>query len=198
MIWSSLPVIQKKIKEMGDKAQVLVCSGNHDGNKKNHADEYMSPWIQELRTDNIFVDWDTIEAEDMIFTVIPWWDGDETKKYVSRQLEEAHPTVNGKSWIWVYHSPPDQVKTSWVGKKHIGDRELNDWIDQYAPRMVISGHIHESPFKNEGSWFDKLGNTWVLNAGSHIGDIPAHIIIDTDEKVIVWQSMAGCEEVSWS
>ncbi len=185
-------VMQKIIRSMSEKTQVFVCSGNHDGNEKNEADEFVSPWIQELRAHNLFVDGDTIETDEYVFTLFPWWDGDVTKQDVLKQLEAECPQ-NTKKWIWVYHSPPDQAMTSWVGKRHIGDSDLNNWIEQYNPYLVISGHIHESPFKSEGSWADKLNNTWVLNAGSHIGDIPAHIIIDLKDQKAEWRSMAGQE-----
>jgi hypothetical protein len=30
-----------------------VCSGNHDGNEKNEADEYVAPWLQEFRSGQV-------------------------------------------------------------------------------------------------------------------------------------------------
>lgn len=38
-------VMQKIIREMSKKTKVFICSGNHDGNEKNEADEYISSFI---------------------------------------------------------------------------------------------------------------------------------------------------------
>jgi hypothetical protein len=59
----------------------------------------------------------------------------------------------------------------------------------------LSGHIHESPFKRDGSWVDRIGETWVFNAGRQIGEIPAHVIFDTDCERAAWFSLAGAEAV---
>ena len=53
--------------------------------------------------------------------------------------------------------------------------------------------IHESPFKANGSWIDQIGKTWVLNAGSQIGDVPAHIILDLESMNAEWYSLAGSD-----
>ena len=77
-------------------------------------------------------------------------------------------------WIWVHHAPPANSPTSWGGKRFFGDVELVQWIQSYQPSMVISGHVHQSPFIPDGSWFDRLGGTWVFNAGLQAGRPPAH------------------------
>ena len=40
--------------------------------------------------------------------------------------------------------------------------------------------MHQSPFVKDGSWVDRIGETWVFNAGQQFGVPPTHIIIDTD------------------
>jgi hypothetical protein len=42
-------VIKKYLNRISEKASLLICSGNHDGNRKNDADEYIAPWLQDLR-----------------------------------------------------------------------------------------------------------------------------------------------------
>ena len=49
---------------------------------------------------------------------------------------------------------------------------------QYRPDIVLTGHIHQSPFRNGGSWVDRIGDTWVFNAGRQIGPSPTHVIVD--------------------
>ena len=67
------------------------------------------------------------------------------------------------------HAPPANSPTSWGGKRFFGDVELVQWITEYQLSMVISGHVHQSPFIPDGSWFDRLGTTWVFNTGLQHG-----------------------------
>ena len=106
--------------------------------------------------------WPTIG--DTLFTVCPWWDGPLVKQQ-HRSAASQSRCRPAKRWIWVHHAPPANSPTSWGGKRFFGDLELVQWIAQYQPSMVISGHVHQSPFIADGSWFDRLGTTWVFNTG---------------------------------
>jgi len=55
--------------------------------------------------------------------------------------------------------------------------------------------VHEPPFKHDGAWADRIGDTWVFNPGRQIGPIPAHIEIDLGEMRAQWWSLAGAEEI---
>ena len=59
--------------------------------------------------------------------------------------------------------------------------------------MVISGHVHQSPFIPDGSWFDRLGETWVFNTGLQPGRPPVHIVLDIDGGTAFWLA-AGDEQ----
>ncbi len=98
-------------------------------------------------------------------------------------------------WIWVYHWPPLGSSTCWTGKKHYGDPDLVDWIDAHHPDVVLTGHVHQPPFKPEGSWVDRVGSTWVFNPGKQIGSIPARVEVDFGYGDACWVSMLGREEV---
>lgn len=187
-----IEVIGKYLKHISAKTDLLVCSGNHDGNEKNAADEYIAPWLRQRKAGRLYVDGDSVFFGSTLFTIFPWWDGDVTKVEVQQQFHEASQLAYNR-WVWIYHAPPDHSSTSWNGKRHIGDIELNKWIDEYQPDLVFSGHIHESPFKKDGSWVDKIDQTWVCNAGSLMGDIPAHIIFDLEAMQLQWHSLAGSE-----
>ena len=97
--------------------------------------------------------------------------------------------------MWIYHAPPDESPVSWAGQRHFGDAELLGWIRQYTPDYVLSGHIHQSPFRSGGSWINRIGSTWVFNAGRQIGPCPTHVILDLDEPAAEWYSLAGNERV---
>jgi Icc-related predicted phosphoesterase len=98
----------------------------------------------------------------------------------------------------VYHAPPDASPTSWTGKRHYGDVELLEWIEQYQPDLVMCGHVHQSPFVPEGSWIDRIGSTVVFNAGRQIGPVPTRIELDTETEIARWSWLEGVEERSFA
>jgi Icc-related predicted phosphoesterase len=64
-------------------------------------------------------------------------------------------------------------------------------IDEHGPRLVLTGHVHDSPFRPDGSWHDRIGDTFVLNAGRPVGQVPAHAIVDSGERTVEWWSAFG-------
>jgi hypothetical protein len=60
---------------------------------------------------------------------------------------------------------------------------------------VLTGHVHQSPFRVGGSWVDRIGDTWVFNAGRQMAPCPTHVIIDTTDRTATWWSLAGEETV---
>jgi hypothetical protein len=98
-------------------------------------------------------------------------------------------------WIWVHHAPPANSPTSWGGKRFFGDVELVQWIERYQPSMVISGHVHQSPFIPDGSWFDRLGDTWVFNAGLQPGRPPVFMVLDIDDGTAFWLSAEAAQSI---
>jgi hypothetical protein len=76
-----------------------------------------------------------------------------------------------------------------------GDADLREWIEEFQPEIVLAGHVHESPFKSDGSWNDRIGNTWVFNAGHQIGKVPAFMELDLTLQRAKWVSIMGTESV---
>ena len=60
---------------------------------------------------------------------------------------------------------------------------------------MLTGHVHEPPFRADGGWADRIGDTWVFNAGRQGGPVPARIEIDLDARTAAWISGLGCEEL---
>ena len=187
-------VILKYLQRLRERTRLLVCSGNHDLDAVNDVGEKISAWMQQVRYLGIPCDFDQVEFEGTLITICPWWDGPLTCRQVGEQLARGARERNGP-WVWVYHAPPDESPVSWAGKRHFGDSQLLAWIKQYQPDMVLSGHIHQSPFKRDGSWVDRIGDTWVFNPGRQIGPVPTQIIIDCDKHEAIWVSLAGAELV---
>jgi len=82
----------------------------------------------------------------------------------------------------------------WTGYEHYGDADVADWIVQYQPDLVFTGHVHQSPFTPDGSWVHRIGPTWVFNAGHQIGPVPSHVRLDLAAGSAVWRSMLGVEK----
>jgi Icc-related predicted phosphoesterase len=124
----------------------------------------------------------------------PRWDGPATRQAVYEQLARD-AKKRKKSWIWVYHSPPEGSPTSRTRERSFGDADLTGWIETFGPDIVLTGHIHQAPFDGAGSWADRMGSTWIFNAGRQIGPTPAHVAIHTEQREALWFSLAGSQAV---
>lgn len=185
-----IAIVEKYLDLIRQKTRLVVCSGNHDGDCRNEADESIARWVLAARHEGLHVDGDSFFLGDTLISVCPWWDGELTRAGIEQQLERD--AAKEKScWIWVHHAPPSGARTCWTGRKFIGDAHLSAWIEKYRPSMVFSGHIHNSPFYPEGSWIDQLGSTWVFNPGRQLGPQPATIVLDLSAMTVEWSSLEG-------
>lgn len=185
-------VVQQYFKRIKQTAPLLVCSGNHDLDVKNADGELIAKWLSKLGLLGIPTDGDSELIGDTLFTLCPWWDGEKRRQAVGEQLARAAERRPNR-WIWVYHAPPEGSPTSWGGSRSFGDKALSEWIEMYSPDLVLSGHVHQSPFVPQGSWADRIGDTWVFNAGHQVGPIPTHVVVDTDGPRAYWLSLYGAE-----
>jgi hypothetical protein len=165
-------------------------------NARNAEGEKVAKWMSKVRRLGIAADGESLMLGDTLLTLCPWWDGPSVQEAVARQLAAAAASRT-RRWIWVYHSPPSGSPTSWNGTRHYGDDHLVRWIGEYAPDLVLCGHIHQSPFRNGGSWIDRVGTSWIFNAGCQIGPVPAYVTFDTETREATWSSLAGNERASF-
>jgi Icc-related predicted phosphoesterase len=187
-------VILKYLRRLKERTRLVVSSGNHDLTARAASGERVARWMAKVRDLGVPADGDLIEIGDLSITICPWWDGPAACAAVGEQLARD-AARRRRQWVWIYHAPPDESPVSWAGTKHFGDRELLQWIHTYQPDIVFTGHIHQSPFRQGGSWVDRIGSTWVFNAGRQIGPSPTHVIVDWDEQSAKWFSLAGDEVV---
>lgn len=188
-------VVLKYFQRLRALTRLIVSSGNHDLDAHHHSGEKIARWINRARALGVATDGDAELIDGTLFTVCPWWDGPETRAQVGAQLARDAERERER-WIWVYHAPPAGSPTSWTGRRHAGDQDLNQWIEAFAPDVVVSGHIHEPPFVGGGSWADRIGTTLVLNSGRQLGPIPAHIVLDFDDGCATWVSLEGAETIA--
>ena len=182
---AQIVVVKKYLAMLASRTRVILCSGNHDLDARSTEGEKISRWIAEIRELGIACDGDDLAFGDTLFTVCPWWDGPLVKQRIVDQLRAA-ASRRPRRWIWAHHAPPADSPTSWGGKRFFGDVDLVQWIAEYRPAMVISGHVHQSPFITNGSWFDRLGETWVFNTGLQPGRPPTCIVLDLDADKAFW------------
>ncbi len=187
---AQIVVVQKYLAMLASSTRVVLCSGNHDLDERSPEGEKIARWVAEARSLGIACDGDSFTIGDTRFTVCPWWDGPVVRAKLERQLEDA-AADRERRWIWIHHAPPANSPTSWGGSRHFGDKEVEQWIRGYQPHIVLSGHVHQSPFVRDGSWFDRIGETWIFNAGHQYGRPPAHIVLDIDAGKAFWLSAAG-------
>ncbi|MBN2101832.1 MAG: metallophosphoesterase [Candidatus Aenigmarchaeota archaeon] len=81
---------------------------------------------------------------------------EETKKYIN----ETYKEMNNEKFILVVHNPPYNTKLDMVtDKKHVGSRNIRNFIERTRPVLAVSAHIHES----DGD--DKIGDTTLFYPG---------------------------------
>lgn len=187
-------VVDRYLSLIAASTLLVVSSGNHDLTGPDAAGEQSALWLHERREAGIHTDGDSVEVGDTRLTVCPWWDGPLGRAEVVTQLA-TDAGRRADTWVWVYHWPPLGSPTCWTGRRDYGDADLREWIAEYQPDMVLTGHVHEAPFKSDGSWVDRIGSTWVFNAGHQIGKVPAFIELDLTTRQAKWVSIMGSESV---
>jgi Icc-related predicted phosphoesterase len=193
---AQIAVVLEYLSLLATKTTVVACSGNHDLDSRNADGERSATWLEDARGSGVLTDGMHLETDDLMVTVCPWWDGPLTREVVEVQLADAAGRVGDRRWIWAHHAPPADSPTSWTGRRHYGDEELVRWIERFRPDLVLSGHVHPSPFVPAGAWIDRIGSTLVLNPGRQPGPVPSHIEIDTGTDLARWISYEGVAELT--
>ena len=182
---------------LDEATTVAVSSGNHDLTGPDAAGEQSALWLAEARTAGIPTDGDSLDLGDTLVTICPWWDGPVGRQEVADRLA-ADAARRPAHWVWVYHWPPLGSPTCWTGRKDYGDPDVLGWIGEFGPDVVLTGHVHQAPSTEVGSWADRIGGTWVFNAGTQIGKVPARVEVDLGEGTARWVSIMGVERCDLS
>ena len=200
-------VLLRYFQRIQANTRLVVSSGNHDLTGPDAHGEQSAQWLHGAAATGLQTDGQSVLAHDTLITICPWWDGPVGQAALNQQLLADAALARGPDttrpkgalrWLWVYHWPPLGSPTCWTGRRDYGDAELPAWIRQHQPDAVLTGHVHESPYKPAGHWADRLGKTWVFNAGRQIGPVPAFIDIDLGANLASWHSMMGVETLDLS
>ena len=189
-------VVEQYFRRICEKTPLVVCSGNHDLVEEFDGSR-STEWLEEISIPGLVVDRNAYEDESIRILSLPWWQSDEERERAAEWLAGQQRENEGKPVFWVHHAPPLGAKTSWNGKRDLGDKTLVEWIRNYSPTLVVSGHVHNAPYYSpEGSWIDHVGDTTVTNGGRQIGDKPATLEVEVENGHLVWCGMEGCQEQS--
>jgi Icc-related predicted phosphoesterase len=181
------------LKRLAQRCPVFVVSGNHDLDGPGEHGEQVSGWLRRSQSTDLHVDGQSVDVDNIRFTLCPWWDGPVSRDAVAEQLDAA--SVNRPDWwIWVYHSPPAGTPLCVDNHRTFADEDLARWITRYQPDLVLCGHIHGAPWADNGGWNARLGHTWVFNAGHLNVKVPPHIVLDTEMRTAVWQGLTGDDQ----
>jgi Icc-related predicted phosphoesterase len=188
-------VLGRYLDALGAQAVVMAASGNHDLDGPGTDGEQTASWLRRRQSEGVHVDGSSVDLDGVRFTVCPWWDGPLTRDAVDRQLAAA--AVNRPArWIWLYHAPPAGTVLCRDGRREFPDHQLADWIAEHQPDLVLTGHIHQAPWVDGGSWHDVIGRTLVCNPGRQIGKVPPHLTVDTVAGTVDWFGVFSSESVS--
>ena len=191
---AQIALIVAYLGRLAELTTVVANSGNHDLTSRRGDGEKAAIWLD--RTDpRVVRDGSRVRVGDDLVSACAWWEGPATRRELEEQLAADAAVARSGRWIWVYHSPPDESPTSWSGSRHYGDDVLNRLIAEHRPDLVLTGHVHEAPFRPAGSWHHRIGDTLVLNAGRQPGPVPAHLVVDTGAGEVSWWTFEGRGEL---
>jgi Icc-related predicted phosphoesterase len=139
-----------------------VCSGNHDLEWHDQMERWTPAyWLRYLTNRNIWTDGHRVELNGVSILNIGC----------------SMRPKGGKADIWVVHAPPAKtLVAAHINGPDGGDPDLAEPVRRYAPRLVLSGHVH-----NPLHWRDRGDTTVVLNPGCNPdAEFPNHILVRTD------------------
>jgi Icc-related predicted phosphoesterase len=193
---SQAVVVLRYLARLAERTTVVASSGNHDLTSRGAHGEKVAAWLLEGREVGALVDGDSIDRGEVRLTVCPWWDGPITRQDVDAQLR-AQAVDRPRWWLWAYHPPPSGSPTALGRKREYGDDDLRAWIGELHPDVVLSGHVHEAPYVDGGSWFEQVGTTSIFNAGRLVaGHVPNHVALDLGAGVASWYGGGESGEVA--
>lgn len=140
---------------------VCVCSGNHDLEWFDAVERWAPAyWLRGRVNPRLWIDGQRVTMEEVSILSI----GCTTRP------------KGGPADVWVVHAPPTgtAVSTRTTGFEG-GDPELVPAIRRHAPRLVLSGHVHDPV-----CWCHETDGALYLNPGRDRGaPFPNHILVET-------------------
>ncbi|MCC6356662.1 MAG: metallophosphoesterase [Verrucomicrobiae bacterium] len=95
-------------------------------------------------------------------------------------------------WMVLHHEPPDGTPICCGAE---GNRSLADAVTRHQPDLVVTAHIHESPFRKDrgGRWHAWIGSTLLVNSGQ-MPDRPWPCHFRIADNDITWRALGQPRE----
>ena len=189
---------------------LAVCSGNHDPDGPDGAN-WLARAAAGVKTGHLLADgasavlWGEEGDLGLIVSCCPYWNIQERSAAhhvwlrdqaegvwaEGRRLADQHA---GLPWVVLHHEPPEGTRVAvgaWTTGADFGGGGFwaAEWCRQYRPDYLLSGHIHQAPFVEGGSWADRVEDspTWAFNPGRDETDCRT-IEIDLAARTARWFS----------
>lgn len=92
------------------------------------------------------------------------FDASDRSPTLAEALAELAALTPADETIHVLHSPPRDTACDRIASGHVGSRAIRAYVEARRPKLVLSGHIHESP-RLSGAWRDTVNGATVVNPG---------------------------------
>jgi Icc-related predicted phosphoesterase len=93
------------------------------------------------------------------------FDPERREPTIAAALADLGRRTPPRDTVFVLHSPPHGTHCDMIGAgMHVGSRAIRSFVTSHEPRLVLSGHIHESP-RISSSYRDRIGGRPVVNPG---------------------------------
>lgn len=193
---AQIVVVLKYMQQLQERIPLLVCSGaTMTATKRTRPVSSSQPGCAAYKASGCGSTDRACRCTKICTPRAGWREGPVSRQDVEQLLEQERAQAPRKCWMWLYHAPPDASPLSWTGSRHYGDAFLRGVHRvRHRPDFVFGGHIHNAPFTKEGSWIDRIGDTWLFNPGHQIGDFPTHISIDLDTMRARWVAFDRTDE----
>ncbi len=141
---------------------LCVASGNHDLEWSDELERWTPAyWLRDIENPNLWVDGRRVEMDGTSILNIGC----------------ATRPKGGEADIWAVHAAPtNTLVTARAAGGDGGDPDMVAAVRRHAPRLVLSGHVHD-PLH----WCQRDRGTLFLNPGRDAwADSPNHILVNTD------------------
>ncbi len=177
-IGDQVPRVKQHLARLASSPLALV-SGNHDRIANGGPELFRAQWLQDLRSDSVWVDGDAFHHAGFRVRCIGW--------------NDAVPEAAGENEVWIVHSPPEGATTAIArGGVSFGNWDLaRICAEGRGPRLLLGGHVHDPV-----SWCTRVGRTWSLNPGyAEKAEHPNYNVVDLARGVATHHRADGTEDI---
>lgn len=147
----SMRAILKKLDSIGKP--IYIIPGNHE-----EGDDYKKVIKDYSNCHNVHKK--AIEVDDYVILSYGGNGFSATDSEFRAIGRKWYGKYKGKKIILMTHGPPYGTKLDLMDKNHVGNKDYRKFIERIKPKLVISGHIHET-----FGAMDKIGETQLINPG---------------------------------